>query len=106
MREVVFHVLVDRPGHLEARAPWPPLAIAAPSFEELQHEAREALIEHFGAAHGAYRVRLQRQPSAPISPLQSGSVPPKDARRSVPIDTSPMLQGHVAFVTSLVGDPP
>ncbi len=66
MREIVFHVLADRPGHLEARAERPPIAIAAPSFEELQHEAREALIQHFGPAHGAYRVRLQRHPSAPI----------------------------------------
>ncbi len=71
MREVVFHVLADRPGQLQAQAEWPPITIAAPSFEELQHEAREALIEHFGAAHGAYRVRLQRHPSAPPSRLRS-----------------------------------
>ncbi len=58
MREVVFHVLADCPGHLAARAERPPITIAAPSFEELQHEAREALIQHFGPAHAAYRVRL------------------------------------------------
>jgi regulator of sirC expression with transglutaminase-like and TPR domain len=67
MREVVFHVLADCPGHLAARAERPPITIAAPSFEELQHEAREALIQHLGPAHAAYRVRLQRHPSAPIT---------------------------------------
>ena len=28
----------------------------------LQHEAREALIDHFGPAHCAYRVRIRRYP--------------------------------------------
>lgn len=63
MREVVFRFVVERPGHLEARCDAPALQIAAPSLEELQHEAREALIEHFGPAHCTYRVRiLRRQP--------------------------------------------
>ncbi|QVL52265.1 MAG: hypothetical protein KFB97_12575 [Cyanobium sp. M30B3] len=62
MREVVFHVLAERPGHLEARAKELPLPIAAATLEELQHEAREALIEHFGPAHCTYRVRIRRHP--------------------------------------------
>ncbi|MEB3352661.1 MAG: hypothetical protein VKM34_00260 [Cyanobacteriota bacterium] len=70
MREIVLHVVIDRPGHLEARAELLPIAISAPSLEELQHEAREVLIAHSGAAHGAYRVRVQR-------PLRSsGAVQP------------------------------
>ncbi|HBH73421.1 MAG TPA: hypothetical protein DDY43_08235 [Synechococcales bacterium UBA10510] len=60
MREVVFRFVAERPGHLEARADVPALHIAAPTLEELQHEAREALIEHFGPAHCAYRVRILR----------------------------------------------
>ncbi len=47
---------------MEARAEGLPLHIAAPTLEELQHEAREALIAHLGPAHCAYRVRLVRQP--------------------------------------------
>jgi hypothetical protein len=62
MRDVVFQVLTEGQGHLEAQATELPLRIAAASLEELQHEAREALIEHFGPAHCAYRVRIRRQP--------------------------------------------
>ena len=51
MREVVFRVLAERPGHLEAQAETLPIRITAPTLEELQHEAREALIEHLGPAH-------------------------------------------------------
>ncbi|MFN9630287.1 MAG: hypothetical protein ACK59A_08670 [Cyanobacteriota bacterium] len=61
MREVVFHLLDDRPGHLVALAAVPSLRISAPTLEELQHEAREALIDHLGAAHGTYRVSIRRQ---------------------------------------------
>jgi hypothetical protein len=39
MQEVRFHLLTERPGHLEA------------------------LIHHYGSAHGAYRVRVQRRQS-------------------------------------------
>jgi len=64
MREIVFRLLVERPGLLEAQADDFPVRIAAPTLEELQHEAREALIEHFGPAHCTYRVRIRRnQPS-------------------------------------------
>ncbi len=60
MREVVFRVLSERPGQLEALADTLPISIAAPTLEELQHEAREALIHHLGPAHGTYRVRVRR----------------------------------------------
>jgi len=61
MREVQFVVLSERPGYLEAQADVPAIRrIMAPTLEELQHEAREALIDHYGPAHGVYRVRIQR----------------------------------------------
>lgn len=66
MREVVFRVVAEDPGRLEARAEGLPLQIAAPTHEELQHEAREALIQHLGAAHVTYRVRLLRQQRQPL----------------------------------------
>ena len=62
MREVLFHVLSERPGQLEAQADSLPIRIAAPTLEELQHEAREALIERMGPSHCAYRVKLRRSP--------------------------------------------
>jgi hypothetical protein len=60
MREVVFRLEAERPGHLEAQAECLPIRITAPTLEELQHEAREALIEHMGSAHGTVRVRVRR----------------------------------------------
>lgn len=61
MREVQFRLLTERPGLLEAEANVSGIRrIAAPSLEELHHEAREALIDHFGPAHGVYRVRIDR----------------------------------------------
>lgn len=65
MREVVFRVIAERPGHLEARAERLPIHIDAPTLEELQHEAREALINHLGPAHGTYRVRILRHQTQP-----------------------------------------
>jgi hypothetical protein len=70
MREVVFRVLAERPGHLEARAETLPIRITAPTLEELQHEAREALIEHLGPAHCVYRVRVRRDPGAAVSSIR------------------------------------
>ncbi len=75
MREVVFRVLADRAGQLEAQAESLPIQISAPSLEELQHEAREALIEHLGQAHGAYRVRIRRYPGQPVSPSSGRRAP-------------------------------
>ena len=70
MRELVFRVLAERPGHLEAQAESLPIRITAPTLEELQHEAREALIEHMGPAHGTVRVRVRRGPSAAVSSIR------------------------------------
>ena len=39
MREVVFRLEAERPGHLEARAETLPIHISAPTLEELQHPA-------------------------------------------------------------------
>jgi hypothetical protein len=78
MREVVFRVVSDGRGQLEAQAETLPIRIAAPNLEELQHEAREALIEHLGPAHCTYRVRVRRCPTQPeslIRPLQRLQVP-------------------------------
>ncbi len=60
MREITFRVEHEHGMPLRARSIQPELQISAASLEELHHEAREALIQHYGAAHGAYRVRLQR----------------------------------------------
>jgi hypothetical protein len=65
MREITFRVEQEHGQPLQALAINPQLRISAPSLEELHHEAREALIQHFGAAHGAYRVRLQRSVRQP-----------------------------------------
>ena len=71
MQEVVFRVLAERPGHLKAQAESLPIQISAPTLEELQHEAREALIAHLGPAHCAYRVRVRRRPGAAVSHIRS-----------------------------------
>ena len=71
MREVVFRVLAERPGHLEAQAETLPIRITTPTLEELQHEAREALIERLGPAHGTVRVRVRRGSSAAVSRIRS-----------------------------------
>ena len=69
MRELVFRVLAERPGHLEAQAETLPIHISAPTLEELQHEAREALIKHMGPAHCTVRVRVRR-PSLAVSTIR------------------------------------
>lgn len=70
MREVVFRVQSERAGRLEAQAEDLPIQIAAASLEDLQHEAREALIEHFGPAHCTVRVRVRRRPAAAFSTIR------------------------------------
>ncbi len=70
MREVVFRLEAERPGHLEAQAESLPIRITAPTLEELQHEAREALIEHLGPAHDTVRVRVRRGPGAAVSSIR------------------------------------
>jgi len=49
MREIVFRVLAERPGHLEAQAESPPSA---------------------SPAHCTYRVRVRRGPSAAVSSIR------------------------------------
>jgi hypothetical protein len=66
MREIVFRVTAERPGHLEATAPQPRLTVSAASREEWHHEARDVLIRTLGAAHVTYRIRLRRCGGAPL----------------------------------------
>jgi len=81
MREIVFRVLAERPGHLEAQAVGAafcagvtlPIRITAPTLEELQHEAREALIEHLGPAHCTVRVRVSHDPRSADSSIRPES---------------------------------
>ncbi|MFN9622488.1 MAG: hypothetical protein ACK587_06595 [Cyanobacteriota bacterium] len=78
MREVVFRLEVERPGHLEARAVGAafsagvtlPIRLTAPTLEELQHEAREALIAQMGPAHGTVRARIRRGAGAAVSSIR------------------------------------
>ena len=70
MREIVFRVVAERPGHLEAQAESLPIRITAPTLEELQHEAREALIEHLGPVHGTVRVRVRRDSGTAVSSIR------------------------------------
>ena len=60
MRESVFRVIHEQPGHVEARAEREAITITAPSLEELHHEARDALIQLMGPAHVSVRVRIRR----------------------------------------------
>ena len=66
MREIEFRLQPGGPpgaaDHLRASAGPVPITITieAATLEELQHEAREALIQHFGPAHVTYRVRIRR----------------------------------------------
>jgi hypothetical protein len=67
MREIVFRVVQEPGGILRARSLQPQLQIRAASLEDLHHEAREALIGHYGSAHSTVRVRLQRPVRHPVS---------------------------------------
>jgi hypothetical protein len=70
MREVVFQLRMDAPGALCAVAESPAMRITAANLEELHHEARDALIAHFGPAHATVQVRIQRRRPAPRSAIQ------------------------------------
>lgn len=70
MREVVFRVVAERPGHLEAQADSLPIRICAPTLEELHHEAREALIARLGQAHCTYRIRVRRSTPAAMTGIR------------------------------------
>ena len=78
MREIVFRVLLERPGRLEAEADTLPIRIRAASLEELHHEAREALIALLGPVHGTVRVRLRRgvpEAESAIRPVRRAAYP-------------------------------
>jgi len=59
MREVVFRVSCSA-ENLQAQSEQPQLSIRSSSLEELHYAARDALMDHFGPSHGAYRVRFTR----------------------------------------------
>ncbi len=59
MREVVFYLLQERPGFLEARSGGPVFTIAACTVEELRHEARDSLIAFYGTAHHCFRILIR-----------------------------------------------
>jgi hypothetical protein len=80
MREIVFQVQPGAAAPFRAIAEELPLAIEAGSLEELQHEAREALIQRFGPAHVTYRVRMRRAANQ-IQPLQRSLSQPHQSRR-------------------------
>ncbi|MEB3321015.1 MAG: hypothetical protein VKI63_08765 [Cyanobium sp.] len=78
MREIVFRVLSEQQGLIEAETEDRSIRVCAPSIEELHHEAREALITRFGPAHCAYKVRFSRALSA--SGIRSLHRPPAPCR--------------------------
>ena len=67
MQEIEFRIQKHSHGTLSASCEHPSLTIEAASLEELQHEAREALIACFGPSHVAYRVRIRRS----ANPIQA-----------------------------------
>ena len=76
MREIVFRVLSETPGQLEAESTDPRIRIQATSLEDLHHEARQALIDHLGPAHGTYRVRIRRSTGHAASAIRPLRPPP------------------------------
>ncbi len=76
MREIVFRVLSESNGLIEAETEDQTMRVCAPSLEDLHHEAREALINRFGPAHCAYKVRFSRLLSgSAIRPLRRPPAP-------------------------------
>ena len=59
MRQITFEVEQARSQQLTGRSSNPKLRIDASNLEELQHEARDALIQHYGPANAGYRARLR-----------------------------------------------
>ena len=75
MRDVVFQVLSERQGHLEARAMELPLGIAAASLQNLsrleQHRRiNQAVAAEFASGLHALRITVLRdeKPSTTINP--------------------------------------
>jgi len=59
MREIVF-LVAKSAATLQNKSESPSLTVRSSNLEELHHAARDALIEHFGPSHGAYKVRFKR----------------------------------------------
>ena len=59
MREIVF-LVAKSAATLQTKSESPSLTVRSSNLEELHHAARDALIEHFGPSHGAYKVRFKR----------------------------------------------
>jgi hypothetical protein len=59
MREVVFCISCSA-ENLSAQSDQPQLSIRSTNLEELHYAARDALMDHFGPSHRAYRVRFTR----------------------------------------------
>ena len=59
MREIVF-LVAKSAATLQTKSEPPSLTVRSSNLEELHHAARDALIEHFGPSHGAYKVRFKR----------------------------------------------
>ena len=59
MREIVF-LVAKSAATLQTKSEPPSLTVCSSNLEELHHAARDALIEHFGPSHGAYKVRFKR----------------------------------------------
>ena len=84
MREIVFRVTAERPGHLEATAERPRLTVSAGSQEEWHHEARDTLIRELGPTHITYRIRLRRGPGGHRSGHPLDRIPATGGGRGKP----------------------
>lgn len=70
MREALFTVNTRPDGTLIAECSALGLAISGMNRDELQEEARDALINAIGPAHVSYRVRLDQQAPNTGRPVQ------------------------------------
>lgn len=61
MQVIQFQIQNQDPdGLLKAYSQQPSLSIQANCLEDLHHEAREALIQHLGDRHIAYRISIRK----------------------------------------------
>lgn len=71
MREALFTVSARPDGSLIAECTALRLVISGMNRDELQEEARDALIRSIGPAHVSYRVRFDQAAPCEGHPLQS-----------------------------------
>ena len=71
MREALFTVSSRPDGTLIAECTALRLVISGMNRDELQEEARDALIRSVGPAHVSYRIRLDQPAPSKRRPLQS-----------------------------------